>query len=237
VARVSPERQLVSDEELARLARAGSLTGFEELVYRYEARIFNFLANCCRNPTDARDLTQETFVAAYRNVERFDPARSFATWLFTIARRKLIDDRRGQRRLPEQSTPEQIDGDDPAVLLARREAQQDLWQVAGDRLSAVQFQALWLKYAEEMSVRDIARVLRRTQTHVKVILFRARVALGDALQAERLREGSQSGAGPQSPRLPDRNERRTARQDRNAPQAMARETLIRTAQTPQVDHL
>ena len=46
-----------------------------------------------------------------------------------------------------------------------------------------QFQALWLKYAEEMSVADIAQVLHKTQTHVKVLLFRARRVLARELKA------------------------------------------------------
>ena len=49
----------------------------------------------------------------------------------------------------------------------------------------MQYQALWLKYAEEMDVASIAQVLRKTQTHVKVLLFRARQALGRELSSAR----------------------------------------------------
>lgn len=191
---MAPETHIESDEELARRARAGSLDDFEELVHRYEARIFHFLCRCSGNPSDARDLTQEAFVAAYQNLERFDPARPFATWLFTIARRKLIDRRRSERTPTEPRLPEPIDTDDPAEQLARREQREDLWTVARECLPEPHFQALWLKYAEDLSVRDIARVLRRTQTHVKVMLFRARAALAEALKAGPLRESDAKSA-------------------------------------------
>jgi RNA polymerase sigma-70 factor (ECF subfamily) len=79
--------------------------------------------------------------------------------------------------------PELPDNNDPAVLLARREEGQSLWELARRRLPEPQFQALWLRYAEDMSVAGIAQVLRKTQTHVKVLLFRARRVLARELKA------------------------------------------------------
>jgi RNA polymerase sigma-70 factor (ECF subfamily) len=52
----------------------------------------------------------------------------------------------------------------------------------------LQFQALWLRYAEDLRVEEIARVLRKTQTHVKVLLFRARTFLGHELEQRRASE-------------------------------------------------
>ena len=182
---VPDEPQLVSDETLAREAQRGSLSAFEEIVHRYEARIFRFVANNCRNEADAKEVTQEAFVSAYRNLEQFDPKRSFATWLFTIARRKCIDRHRATRSLanePLVPLPEMADENTPAELLARRESEANLWHRARSVLSDEHFQSLWLKYAEDLSVADIARVLGRTQTHVKVMLFRARRALARVLK-------------------------------------------------------
>ena len=78
--------------------------------------------------------------------------------------------------------PEPSDDNDPAELLARQEERQDLWQRARRRLPEAQFQALWLRYAEEMSVAGVARVLHKTQTTVKVLLFRARQVLARELK-------------------------------------------------------
>lgn len=191
--------QAEADEELARQAQAGSLSSFEELVYRYEARLYGFVANSCRNQSDAQEVTQETFVSAYLNIRQFDVARSFATWLFTIARRKCIDRHRANRPAVEEPTGELLEQDDPSTLLARREAGEDLWRLARCTLPELQFQALWLKYAEDMSIRDIARVLRKTQTHVKVILFRARTALGRALEAAVAQPGTNWSSAEPTP--------------------------------------
>jgi RNA polymerase sigma-70 factor (ECF subfamily) len=185
---VDDELQKLSDAELAGQTQAGSLSAFEELVRRYEGRIYGFVANSCRNAADAREVTQDTFVRAFRAIGQFDPGHSFAAWLFTIARRKCIDHHRTLPPLAEDELPELPDTDDPAELLARREEGIDLWQTARRVLPQPQFQAIWLRYAEELSVAEIACVLRKTKTHVKVLLFRARQALGHALEQQAARK-------------------------------------------------
>ena len=182
-----------SDAELARAAQAGSLASFEALVYRYEGRMFRFLNQCCRNEADAADLTQEILVTAYTKLARYNPAQSFATWLFTIGRRKLIDHLRSRRPVETEPAPEGVDEETPAVLLARQEDQEALWRMARSVLTEVQFQTVWLKYAEELSVAQIALVLHRTQTHVKVILFRARAALATERSSQRAAESPPVG--------------------------------------------
>ena len=179
------EFETVSDEELARRSQAGSLVAFEELVFRYESRIYRFVANSCGNETDVREVTQDTFVRAFQAIAQFDSQRGFAPWLFTIARRKCIDRHRAARPAADELLPDLPDHDDPAELMARQEERQNLWQLAGRLLPEAQFQAIWLRYAEDMNLAEIAQVLRKTQTHVKVLLFRARQTLGRGLNADR----------------------------------------------------
>ena len=174
--------EAVPDAELARQSQAGSLPAFEELVYRYEARIYGFLLKSCGNETDARELTQDTFVRAFQAMLQFDARREFAPWLFSIARRKLIDRVRARRTVSEEPAPESLDLMDPAESLARSEDSQNLWARARRKLPAIQFQALWLRYVEDMDVAQVAQVVGRTRTHVKVLLFRARTALAKELQ-------------------------------------------------------
>jgi len=184
---VASDFQNISDEELARQTQAGSLAAFEELVYRYEGRVYGFVANCCRPGPDARDVTQDTFVRAFQAIAQFDPRRDFAAWLFTIARRKCIDHHRAAPPVAaEESVPDLPDENDPSELLARQEERQSLWELARRRLPEAQFHALWLRYAEDMSLAGIARVLGKTRVHVKVLLFRARQALGRELKAVRM---------------------------------------------------
>jgi RNA polymerase sigma-70 factor (ECF subfamily) len=191
---VGSDIQTCSDGELVRQCQDGSLTAFEELVYRYEDRIYGFVSKACGNAADAREVTQDTFVRAFQAIAQFDCRRTFGPWLFTIARRKCIDRFRGAEsgvRNAERGVgnwgwwpvPEQVDDDDPAEVLAREEERQSLWETARRRLSELQFEVIWLRYVDGMSVADIADVLRKTQTHVKVLLFRARQVLARELKA------------------------------------------------------
>jgi RNA polymerase sigma-70 factor (ECF subfamily) len=179
---MSSALQSISDEQLARQTRAGSLESFEELVIRYQGRIYRFVRNFCRAETDSREITQDTFVRAYQAIAQFDPRQSFAGWLFAIARHKCIDRYRAVKPVPDAAVPEQSDDNDPSVQLARREDSENLWLIARRHLSEVQFQALWLKYVDELEVAEIARALGKTRTHVKVLLFRSRQMLAAKLR-------------------------------------------------------
>ncbi|HEX3799483.1 MAG TPA: sigma-70 family RNA polymerase sigma factor [Verrucomicrobiae bacterium] len=180
---MAEELPSISDEELARETQAGSLAAFEQLVYRYEHRIYAFIFQFCRNPTDAREATQDTFVKAFQNIGRFDTRRVFAPWLFTIARRICIDRHRAAPVIADSQIPELPEIPDPSQVAARREAGQDLWRLARQHLKTNQYQALWLHYVEDLDVAQIAQTLGKTKVHVKVMLFRARQILGRELKS------------------------------------------------------
>jgi len=152
------------------------MAAFEQLVRRYEHRVYGFALRCGGNPAEASEVTQETFVKAYQALAGFDARRGFKPWLLTIARRKIIDRYRVAEPAPAE-LPELIELDNPAEQLARHDDRVEIWRLAELHLPAVQYQVLWLHYVEDLSVRDIARVLQRTATHVKVLLFRARKTL------------------------------------------------------------
>ena len=76
-----------------------------------------------------------------------------------------------------------IESDDlePGQMVAEQETRQSLWALARD-LSRNQYQVLWLKYGRDMSIKEIAQVLRKSQVNVKVLLYRARINLAKRLQ-------------------------------------------------------
>jgi RNA polymerase sigma-70 factor (ECF subfamily) len=172
----------VADEELARQTQGGSLEAFEELVSRYEHRLYAFAMQWRHNSTEAREVTQDAFVRAFQALAQFDAGRSFAPWLFAILRRKCVDYYRRSPPVAEETAPETPDFDDPAELLSRREESEEVWRLARRHLGMDQYQAIWLRYAEDMDVSQIALVLGKSQTHVKVMLFRARRKLAKPLQ-------------------------------------------------------
>ena len=197
-----------TDEELVGQSLAGSLEAFEGLVYRHEARIYRFLCQRCHNAEDARDLTQATFVSAFRHLRQFKLQRSFRSWLFRIARNKSIDFLRSRRVQEALVSDALVDHNDPEAALDQREQADCLWSLARDGLTGDQFDVLWLRYQESLSVREIARALQRTETGVKVSLFRARQRLERLLREQnslrRIEGGTAASPQPNAKQAFDR---------------------------------
>jgi RNA polymerase sigma-70 factor, ECF subfamily len=179
---VHTEVQPESDEELARQTQAGSLAAFEKLVARYEQRVYAFAMQWRRNETEAREVTQDTFVRAFQAISQLNCRLAFAPWLFAIARRKCIDSYRARLPVNDEPLPDQPDFNDPAELLARQEEGRDTWRMARRHLPDSQFQAIWLRYVEDMNIPDIARALGKKQIAVRVLLFRARQTLASKFE-------------------------------------------------------
>jgi RNA polymerase sigma-70 factor (ECF subfamily) len=177
------QRQILRNltaEELARRSQQGCRESFAELVERYANGLFKFLMYKTNSPHDTEDLVQDTFVKAYQNIHRYKDTWRFSTWLFTIAARLANSHFRRSRHCQALGEVESDDLEPPQWLVVQ-EKHQSLWEMAGS-LSQNQYQVLWLKYAQDMSIKEIAKVLRKSQVNVKVLLYRARINLAKRLQ-------------------------------------------------------
>jgi RNA polymerase sigma-70 factor, ECF subfamily len=171
----SPAEPRASDEELACRAQGGCAASFEQLLRRFQTPVLQFLRH--RGfAADAEDLTQETFLRAYENLHRYSRRWTFSAWLFTIARRASINHRRRVRPLSNAAAVETAPStaSEPLDDLVVAEGRGRLWNLAAKILSEEQVMALWLHYVEDMPLGDIALVLGRSRTSLKVMLFRAR---------------------------------------------------------------
>jgi len=166
-----------TDEELGREARAGSRRSFEELACRYKRRLFVYLRTRLGSDEDAEDMVQETFLKLYRNIESYDPAFRFSTWLYTSATRLAISSFRKKRNAAGTLRLEEAGNvADPKAGIAREREPGGLWDMAR-RLGGNQFRALWLRYGEDMTVEEIARTLGKSRIAVRLLLHRARTNL------------------------------------------------------------
>jgi RNA polymerase sigma-70 factor, ECF subfamily len=192
-----------SDRQLAESAQQGSVADFEELVRRYQVPLVHFLRNRTGSTTDAEDLAQDTWVRAYENLHRYRSSYRFSTWLFTIAHRISLNERRKRRPLSGDDGVESLsDGRaEPEATAIEKEQRGRLWDLAARTLSQPQITALWLYYVEEMPVAEIAKVLNRSRVATKTMLFRARKKLKPAIkEVERGMVGGGKGSSQQTSR-------------------------------------
>lgn len=147
--------------------------GFAALVEEHQDRLRNFLFRYTHNRQDAEDLAQDTFVKAYRNLHRYDSKYRFATWLYTIARRTAYNyfrDRKPTEPLEFDLAATSTAPDEEASIGDERSW---VWRAA-EKLKPEFREALTLKYVEDLSIEEISKIMGKTQTNVKIILFRAR---------------------------------------------------------------
>lgn len=170
--------------ELAGAARSGDERAFAELVHRYAAPLCRYLVMWGLSESDAEDVVQDTFIRAFRAIDRYDRRHAFSTWLYTIARRLAINHvtrRRPWAPLDAVAAPA---GPDPGTRSVERAEPGALWRFARDRLNERYFEVLWLHYGEDLEVGEVARVLGITRLHARVLLHRARTRLRALIEHE-----------------------------------------------------
>jgi len=169
---------------------------FEELVNRYERRIFNFGMWMCGNVQDAEDMVQDTFLNVYRYLKSFRYETKFKNWIYRIASSVCIKKRRKSKFAPEKelSLDELVPGKDGGIPREIPDwASVPLDQLLNEELSSrIKEEILTLpeKYRMVLLLRDIegfstaetAQILDLTTSNVKVRLHRARMFLRDKLK-------------------------------------------------------
>ena len=95
-----------TDEELVARARAKDFGAFEQLLDRYEDKIFRLAFRFVRNETEAKEVLQDTFLSIWRKLDTFKGDSQFGSWLYRVAANTALMRLRAQRRHPEVSTEE-----------------------------------------------------------------------------------------------------------------------------------
>lgn len=172
-----------SDEQLVQEAVQGSVPAFGELVDRYQERLLRFLVSRSVSLADAEDAVQDTFISAYRYLASFDPRWRFSTWIYRIAIRNAWRGSRGAdtdelRDEPADHTAGPLE---QCVAASERE---NMWLVAKRTLSPDAYAAMWLRYVEDMPVREVATALDKSLSWTKVTLLRSRRRLSDAMAGD-----------------------------------------------------
>jgi len=186
--------EAASDETLVGLVRGGDREAFAGLVERYKRGIANFIGASVRNPTDAADLTQETFLRAYAHLASFNPSLGkFSTWIYHISR-NVVRTHLGkqQRRMPTQELPEEQTLEnavadtsresDPTEGILRAEAEREL-RAALAELPERTRTVLALRYFDNLEYHAIASTLGLSLGNVKTLIHRGKIALAQRMRS------------------------------------------------------
>jgi RNA polymerase sigma-70 factor, ECF subfamily len=171
---------------------AGDFDAFENLVQKYEGRIYRHLRKMVRDNQLAQDLLQETFLSAYKGLQGFTGASSFSTWLFRIATNTALmylrknrpesveysDEIRGQGGLPVHASPDFTNT--PLDILLSNEGRKKIEQ-AIDELPLLYRSVIVLRDVEGFSLEEVSKIMDSSVAAVKSRLHRARNFVREAL--------------------------------------------------------
>ena len=184
-----------SDAEIMLQVKAGNDSAFEYLVQKYRRPMLNFMYRMAHNSAAAEDLAQEVFLRVYRSRESYEATAKFSTWLYRIATNLAVNHARDTRPERPENTVSLDEPDDETgrtLDLPDRtpSAEQQLMQ--RERLAAIRKRvqalperqriAVVMHKYQQMNYRQIADVLKLSESATKSLLFRAYETLREQLK-------------------------------------------------------
>jgi len=156
------------DKQLVGKFLSGDGQAFEKLLNKYLKPVYNFLYQFTQDSSTTDDLAQITFIKAWKNISRYNPQKSFKTWIFTIAKRTAFDHLKKRKAIPFSmfmdsegyNALEEIDENKllPDEILEREDLAKDLEKKL-DEIAPALRTILILRYKEDFSLSEISEIL------------------------------------------------------------------------------
>ena len=179
-----PETDVRTDEELVRIVVDGDVDCFEELIIRYQPRVFGIARKYFRNESDAEDVVQTIFTKTFKKLSSYKGTAPFEHWFMRLSVNTCYDALRRRRNRPEHTISDMLfddeswqarlgnipDANDREGLEEARELVYTVLDQISDRARIV----LTLQELEGRSIREITEITGWSESLVKVQAFRAR---------------------------------------------------------------
>ncbi|WP_154222725.1 RNA polymerase sigma factor [Marinicella rhabdoformis] len=166
----------MTEQELIQQAQNGTTDCFTQLVVLYQPRLYSYLLARCHNRHDADDVLQDTFINAYKYLKSYDAQWAFSTWLFTIANRQLHKISQSKAKHVQIAA---LENTTPSPEHNHFPDENNLWLLVKKHLDSASHDLLWFFYIEDMRIKDIAHVMKKSESWVKTTLHRSRIKLSN----------------------------------------------------------
>ncbi|WP_202080594.1 sigma-70 family RNA polymerase sigma factor [Caldalkalibacillus salinus] len=174
--------KLICEYQSIQSILAGDKQAYQAFIQRYQKRVYYAIFNIVKDREEAKDLTQEAFLSAYRSLEHFKQGASFSTWVTRIAINKALDYKRKKQPTPVSYVHDIVDeakdnpNPDPLVALLDQESKSTIHQYL-KKLPDVYRQAIYAYYFEQKSYQEIALHEGVETKTIESRLYRARQKL------------------------------------------------------------
>jgi RNA polymerase sigma-70 factor, ECF subfamily len=184
-----------SDADVMLRVKAGDQSAFEYLVQKYRRPIVSFMYRMARNAAAAEDLAQEVFLRVYRSRETYEASAKFTTWLYRIATNLAVNHARDTRHErpevqvsldePDDETGTTLEVPDASLNAEQAMVRQERMMAIRRRVEALPEQqrlAVIMHKYQQMDYKQIAEVLKKSESATKSLLFRAYETLREQLK-------------------------------------------------------
>ena len=176
-------KQNLSEDQILMLEVAqGNHSAISEIIDKWKDGLFRFFDRSLRNKADAEDLTQRVFIRIYQSASRYQPKAKFSTYLFTVARNMLIDEMKKKNRAQLSSYDDEWINVPSGKKGDGIEEWQEILDFAMEGMPEHYTTAILLRIQRELSYREIANIMKVSESRVKTWIFRARVHLKNSLK-------------------------------------------------------
>ena len=174
-------RSLKDAEIVELIIRSGNPEFFEELYDRYAKKIFSKCLSFSKNRSEAKDLAHDVLIKIYLNLSKYKQKAKFSTWIYAITYNYCVDYQLKKKK--QMTILEELKNDNPNVLF-QNYADQDLEEITTktltqllEKVSLAEKTLLLMKYQDNFSVKEIAKIIGAGESAVKMKLLRSKAKI------------------------------------------------------------
>ena len=178
----------LSDNEIVKLVQAGNKNLFAIINERYQGKLFAYLFRLIGSREEAKDLLQDVFVKAFKNIKSYDASRNFSSWIYRIAHNESVNyiRRKGLKRFI--SWEDIVSAKDKMMSNKAEDGADDIWlrkekiKEVDEVINKLPFkykQVLQLRYYSDKSYEEIGKVLKKPVNTVGTLISRAKKKMAE----------------------------------------------------------
>lgn len=186
-----PKNGDLSDSELIRLLKRGNKKVFEEIIKRYQKKLYSYLYRLVRNREEAEDLLQNVFLKIYKHCLYFDESRKFSSWAYRIAHNEAVNFLKRKNNKIFIPWEDISFGKDRLQAEKGTEPEKDFWkekeikkeiEKGVEKLPPIYQKVIKLRYFSEYSYKEIGKAIGKPVNTVGTLISRAKKKLGESVK-------------------------------------------------------
>ncbi|WP_339883166.1 sigma-70 family RNA polymerase sigma factor [Polaribacter vadi] len=160
----------------------GDTNAFASLVNTYKNMVFSLVFKMTKNREEAEEISQDTFIKAYKNLSKFKGDSKFSTWLYRIAYHTSLDNLKKNKNNNNsfeinEITFNQIKATEHILEGIERKERAKMMEICLHKLPDEERTIIWMFYYDELSLKEITEITSMSESNLKVKLHRARKKL------------------------------------------------------------